>query len=302
MTANTTFETIIIGGSYAGLSAAMALGRSLRNILIIDSGNPCNSQTPHSHNFLTQDGKTPHEIAELARKQVEQYDTVQFYNGFAETGTKTEDSFYITTRAGDTFNTKKVIFATGIKDQMPAIEGFAECWGISIIHCPYCHGYEYRHRKTGILANGDVAFHYAQLVSNLTKNLTVFTNGTSALSAEQTEKLKNHNIPIVETEVARVEHEKGHLQNLVLQDGSKVPLDALYAHVWFEQHSEIPASLGCEFTEQGFIKVDAGQHTTVPGVLACGDNSSMMRSVANAVASGNLAGAMVNRELTQESF
>src|SRR5690606_28226163 len=143
---------IIIGGSYARLSAAMALGRSLRNVLIIDSGLPCNRQTPHSHNFITQDGEKPNVIAEKAKAQVLNYDTIKFYNGTAVSGSKIENGFVITTQTEEKFTAKKLIFATGIKDIMPDIKEFQACWGISVIHCPYCHGYEFRNQKTAILA------------------------------------------------------------------------------------------------------------------------------------------------------
>jgi thioredoxin reductase len=166
------FDTIIIGGSYAGLSAAMALGRSLKNVLIIDSGKPCNSQTPHSHNLITHDGKTPQEISAEAKQQVLKYDTVTFHEGLAINGKKTDDGFEIGTQAGDVFTAKKLIFATGVKDLMPAIKGFQECWGISVVHCPYCHGYEFRDRKTAIMANGERGFHLASLVNNLTNSIT----------------------------------------------------------------------------------------------------------------------------------
>lgn len=131
-----SFDVIIIGGSYAGLSAAMALGRSLRTVLVIDSGLPCNKQTPHSHNFITQDGETPSAIAEKAKAQVLHYHTALFHNGLAISGTKTSSGFEITTQQGDIFQAKKLIFASGIKDIMPDIKGFADCWGISVIHCP----------------------------------------------------------------------------------------------------------------------------------------------------------------------
>jgi thioredoxin reductase len=176
---NNNFEIIIIGGSYSGLSAAMSLGRALRNVLIIDSERPRNKQTPYSHNFLTQDGKTPMQIATLAKEQVSQYKTVKFYSGLAVRGAKTEKGFEIRTQAGDLFYSKKLILATGLKDIIPDIKGFAECWGISVIHCPYCHGYEVKNEKTGILGNGDYGFEFSRLVNNWTKDLTLYTNGKS---------------------------------------------------------------------------------------------------------------------------
>jgi thioredoxin reductase len=217
MTNQKQFDVIIVGGSYSGLAAAMALGRALKNVLIIDSGKPCNRQTPHSHNFITHDGKTPKEIATLAKHQVEAYSTVKFFNGLATRGAKTESGFDIETASGETFSARKLIFATGIKDIMSDIEGYAECWGISVLHCPYCHGYEVRNERTGILGNGEYGFEFSGMISNWTKDLTLFTNGKSTLTAEQTATLEHHHIPIVEKEIEKLEHANGHLQKIIFK-------------------------------------------------------------------------------------
>jgi len=296
------FDVIIVGGSYSGLAAGMALGRALRQVLIIDNGKPCNRQTPHSHNFITQDGKTPKEIATLARQQVEMYKTVTISNSLATNGVKTENAFEIQTAIGETFGSKKLIFATGIKDIMPGIEGYAECWGISVLHCPYCHGYEVRNERTGILGNGKYGFEFSMLISNWTKDLTLFTNGNSTLTDEQTVKLKSHNIKISETEIKKLEHSNGNLQNVIFSDGTKSSVKAIYANSPFEQHCTIPETLGCELTEQGYIKIDPMQKTTVHGIYASGDNTTRMRTVANAVAMGTTAGIMVNKEIIEEEF
>lgn len=302
MTDNKKFDVIVIGGSYAGLSAAMALGRALRNVLIIDSGLPCNRQTPHSHNFITQDGAKPSEIAENAKTQVLKYNTVKFINDLAVSGNETESGFTITTKTGDTFETKKLVFATGVKDIMPDIKGFSECWGISVIHCPYCHGYEVKQEKTGILANGNFALHYAQLICNWSKDLTIFTNGRSTLTPEQNDKISKHNIPIIEKEIAEIKHENGNVYQIVFKDNSTFSVKAIYSRPNFEQHCKIPEILGCELTDQGLLKVDLFQKTTINNIFACGDNASPLRSVANAVATGNLVGAMANNILTEEEF
>ncbi len=295
-------DVIIIGGSYAGLSAAMTLGRSLRNVLIIDNGQPCNRQTPHSHNFITQDGERPSDIAAKARMQVLDYKSVKLLDSLAIQGKKTAEGFKITTQEGKEYNSKKLIFATGIKDQMPLIPGFAECWGISVIHCPYCHGYEFRGKKTGIIANGNVAMHFIPLVHNLSKDLKILTNGEAQFSSEETNKLTEHNIDIIDIEISRIEHEKGKIKSVIFSDGRKEPFDALYASIPFAQHSEIPASMGCQFTDHGHISVNIFQQTNISGVYACGDNTSPMRSVANAIYSGNMAGAALNKELADEQF
>lgn len=296
------FDVIIIGGSYAGLAAAMALGRALRQVLVIDSGDPANKQTPYSHNFLTNDGKTPKEIARLAKQQVQKYSSVSFLEGFASAGLKTNSGFEIITQGGEVFTSKKLVFATGIKDIMLPIPGFPECWGISVLHCPYCHGYEVRHQKTGIIANGDTGFEMATLISNWTKDLTLYTNGKSFLSVGQKARLDEHLIQVAEAEIDRLEAKNGYIQKIHFGNGTSTVAKAIYTRPPFVQHSSIPRELNCALTEDGYIKTDPAQRTTVPGVYACGDNTTKMRTVANAVAMGTTTGLMVNKELIDEAF
>lgn len=297
-----SFDVIIIGGSYAGLSASLALGRSLRQVLVIDSGKPCNQQTPHSHNFLTQDGRTPKEISRLAKQQVEKYDTVKFHSGFAKTGKKTSKGFEITTQSGKTFIGTKVLFATGVKDIMPDIKGFSSCWGISILHCPYCHGYEVKNEKTGILGNGDYGYEFSKMIAHWTGDLTLFTNGKSTLTQEQRAQLDQHKARIIEKEILEFNHDEGMVQSIIFKDGTKESIRAIYAKAPFVQHCDIPEKLGCELTEHGYIEVDMFQRTTIPGVYACGDNTTLFRSVSNAVAAGSMSGAVMNKDLIDESF
>lgn len=296
------YEVIIVGGSYAGLSAAMALGRSLRQVLVVDDGRPCNSPTPHSHNFLTRDGSTPAELSRLAREQVLGYDSVRLLGARAVRAAGKDRRFEVEIDDGEVFFAGKLIFATGVRDLLPDIPGFAQCWGISVIHCPYCHGYEVRGRRTGILGNGEYGYEFARLISNWTQDLTLYTDGPSVLRPDQATQLGKHGISIVETPVSRLEHCDGYLEQIVLADGGAVPVSALYARVPFEQHCALPVQLGCGLTEHGYLVVDGFQQTTVAGVFACGDNTSPMRAVSVAVAAGTMAGAAVNRELVQASF
>ena len=297
-----SFDVIIVGGSYSGLAAAMAVGRALMKVLIIDDGKPCNRQTPYSHNFITQDGVPSAEISSIAKRQVEKYDTVQFFAGSAAHGSRTDNGFQIEVATGEKFKARKLIFASGIKDIMPAIPGFNECWGISVLHCPYCHGYEVRNQKTGILANGEDAMELAAMIRNWTNDLTLYTNGRSALSGEQAGILEKHGIKTVENEIDRLEHQDGQLQHVVFSNGSKSPLIALYSRNRFEQQCQIPLSLDCEMTEDGYIRVDQFQETTIQGVYACGDNVTRMRTVANAVAMGTTAGMTATKKLIVENF
>ncbi|MET4107549.1 NAD(P)/FAD-dependent oxidoreductase [Hymenobacter sp. UYP22] len=297
MEPNSSVEVVIIGGSYAGLAAAMSLGRALRTVLVLDSGQPCNRQTPYSHNFLTQDGETPAAIRAKALAQVLQYPTVQVVQEQAMQAEKTPAGFLVTTASGQLIAAQKLIFATGIQDLMPALPGFAECWGISVLHCPYCHGYEVHGQPLGVLGNGDAGFMQARLIRNWTPQLTLFTNGPATLSPQQTLQLREAGIRTEETPLQALYHERGHLQQVVLQGGRQVPLAALFAHVPFRQHCELPVLLGCTLTESGHLQVDDWQKTSVPGVYAAGDATTPMRTVAVAVAAGTKAGAFVNHEL-----
>lgn len=296
-----TFDAIIIGGSNAGLSAGLTLGRAMRQVLIIDSGNPCNKQTPHSHNFLTQDGRKPAEMLEIARAQVLSYPTVRYASGTVTAAGGSNQQFEVTTAAGQRFRARKLLFATGVRDIMPEIAGFATCWGVSVIHCPYCHGYEFKGRPTGILMNGEAAVEFSRFIHNWTDQLTLFTDGKATFPDEARQKITRRNIRIVEKEIKSLEHENGYLNGIRFADGSRRPLAALYARPAYEQHSKLPGQLGCALTEGGHIGVDAAQMTSVAGIYAAGDNATPMRSVAGAVAAGMLAGAMMNNALIAES-
>ncbi len=296
------YDVIIIGGSYSGLSAALALGRALRNVMIIDDGKPANQQTPFSHNFLTQDGKTPSEITAIAKSQIQKYKNVSFLNSTVNAAKINGDGFEIGTSSGENLHARKLVFATGLFDIMPDIEGFKDCWGISVLHCPYCHGYEVRNIRTGILGNGDSAFELSKLISHWTKDLSLFTNGPSKLSAEQVRMLSKRNISIIEDEITKVEHEKGMIEEIHFSNRPPFPLKALYTKAQFRQHCSIPENLGCELTEEGYLKINSQNKTTIDGIYACGDNTSRMRTVANAVSMGTTTGMLLNKELIEEEF
>nr|WP_294947094.1 NAD(P)/FAD-dependent oxidoreductase [uncultured Mucilaginibacter sp.] len=296
------FDVIIIGGSYAGLSAAMALGRALRDVLVIDAGKPCNRQTPHAHNLITHDGETPANISAKAREQVTQYPNVKFYNGEAIDAHKEGELFVIETSNGDIHAARKLLFATGIVDIMPDIPGVEACWGISVLHCPYCHGYEVRNQATAIFASGEVGFEFARIINNWTKELTLLSNGPSQLSGEQIATLARRNISVNETPIAEIIHKDGYISNVAFKNGGSVAVSAMYAKFPFGQTCPLPQKLGCALTEHGFIKIDEMQATTIGGVFAAGDNTTMFRSLAISIAAGNRAGAMINHQMINEDF
>ena len=296
------YDAAIIGGSFAGLSAALVLGRSMRHVVVIDAGKPCNRQTPASHNFLTHDGRPPHEIGAEARRNVQHYPTVDLIDGTVITAEQTAGGFTLTTQEGDRLTARKLLLATGVADQMPPRPGFAECWGRSVLHCPFCHGYEVRNEPIGLLANGDMAHELAVLIEQWSPNLTLFTNGPSTLTADQMADVRQLGIPVVEDEVQAICHEEGFMQAVQLADNRTIALSAIFSRVPFTHHTDLAEQLDCAYSETGHIAVDGMGQTNVAGVFAAGDCTTVMRQVAMAVAAGSKAGVAVNRMLRQEEL
>jgi thioredoxin reductase len=296
------YDVIIIGGSYAGLSAAMSLGRSLRRVLVIDSGTPCNRFSPYAHNFIANDGINPEELRQKAREQVLTYPTVSFMNGLATDLIPKGDIFDVITNDGKAYTSRKVIFATGVTDTIPNIPGFAECWGVSILHCPYCHGYEAQGKKTGVLGNADMGFELAKVISHWAGKLTLYTNGTSTLAPEEVLLLNSHDIIVVENEIESIEQKDGQIQQINFKDMPPEMPEVLYTQLPFIQQCPIPEKLNLTMTEKSFIFISKHMETSIPGIFAAGDCVSLFRSVANAVAMGNKVGALVNKCFIDEDF
>lgn len=302
MLSESRFDVLIVGGSYTGLAAALTLGRSRRRVLVLDAGQPCNRQTPQAHNFLTRDGEPPNQLRALAREQLGAYPTVQFQAGTVTQATAQAGEFRVETAEGSRYAARKLLLATGLHDELPELPGFAACWGISVLHCPYCHGYEVRDEPLAVLGNGDAGFEFARLIHHWSPNLRLLTNGPATLSAEQRARLTAHGIALIESPLAQVEHDAGRLHHLGLLDGTRLPLTALFARLPFRQASDLGARLGCELTDTGLLRTDEFGRTAVPGLYAAGDNSTLMRQVAAAAANGSKAGAFINHELIAEDF
>ncbi len=296
------YEVVIIGGSYAGLAAALSLSRAMRKVLVIDSQSPCNQSTPFSHNFLTHDGSKPSAIIAKAKSQINLYSSTEMVNDETIAISKTHAGFLVDTYQGRQVLTKKILFCTGLEDFMPKIPSFKECWGNSILHCPYCHGYEFKNEPTGILGNGDVAFEMAKLISNWTKQLTIFTNEAANFKEEQLYWFKQMEITLVQKEIQKFSEVQGQIGKVILQNQEEHLINALYARPVFQQKSILPEQLGCQLNQAGLIEINEWQQTTINHIYAAGDNSNPLRSIAMANASGSVAGAFINKDLVEEEF
>lgn len=299
---NDLLDVVIIGGSYAGLAAAMSLGRAMRHVLIIDSGTPCNRYTPRSHNFLTRDGEVPERLIALAKAQVLAYPTITFSVGRVVAAEKSQNFFCVTTEAGLVYRAKKILFSTGLRDSFPDIEGFTDCWGISVLHCPYCHGYEVRGQKVGLLEHGSMTYEFIKLVSQWAPDLVVFTEGKPVLSDEQRAVLSTKKIKIIDRKIYRIQHHEGKMNQVVIRDGDPIDLSILYAKPPFQQQCDLAIKLGCKLNDEGLFETNVLQQTCVPGVYVAGDNSSHGRALSVVIAAGAVAGMYLNKEITDDEW
>lgn len=297
------YEVLIVGGGPAGLSAAMTLGRIGRKALVCDDDRPRNAPSIHVNNLPALDGIHPVEWRSLVRKNLEKYPTISFFQGAASSVKKMNHAFDVKLATGTIVTVKKIILAYGIQDRLPEIEGFKELWGKSVFHCAFCHGYEIRNERLGIIANGDVAAHLTPLIYNLSQDLILFTNGRADLSSEMRELLKKRNILLVEEKIKKLNRFETQLKSISFESSPDIERDALFLAPVFplSLKSSIGTELGCEKNEMGLYKIGDKGHTSIAGVFAAGE-CTQMSSVSISSALGVLAGTGVVFELANEDF
>ncbi|MGF6174537.1 NAD(P)/FAD-dependent oxidoreductase [Ensifer sp. 4252] len=291
-----THDVIILGGSYAGLSAGLQLARARRKVLVIDTGLRRNRFAATSHGFLTQDGSTPAEIAAEARSQLMEYRTVEWLQTEATRAERVQDGFKVALRQGPDVTGKRLILATGVADVLPELTGLAERWGRSVFHCPYCHGYELDEGRIGVLATSPLSMHQALMLPDWGPT-TFFINGTFEPDAEQLQQLARRNVTVEHGLIDRLEGER---VDVVMKDGRVLPMDGIFTATGTVVSAPFAEQLGCALDDGPlgrYIRTDAMKATTVPGVFACGDAARPTGSVALAVGDGAMAGAATHRSL-----
>lgn len=291
-------DAVIIGGSFAGLAAATYIARGRRTVAIVDTGLPRNRFAAHSHGFLAHDGDSPADILATARAQVAAYPKVQFIDGSASSATKTGDGFAVTLASGEVVEGRKLVLAYGISDILPEIPGLKERWGNSVIHCPYCHGYEFSDRQLGVLNMQPRSSHQAQLIAEWGPT-TFFLNGEAIDDATRA-TLKKRGVTIEPSPVKALHGEGRDLSGVELVDGRIVGIEALYIGAPTRHNSNIATDLGCDMEESPagpVVKVDGMKMTTVPGIYAAGDITRAMHNVTFAAGDGVMAGVAVHASL-----
>jgi len=288
-------DVIIIGGSYAGMSAGLQLARARRRVLVVDAGQRRNRYAARSHGFLTQDGKPPAQIAAEGRAQLMRYETVQWLDDRVDQARPVAGGFEVTLRQGGVRTGQRLILAAGVEDELPALPGLEPRWGTHVFHCPYCHGYELQQGSVGVLAVSAMSLHQALMLPDWGAT-TLFLNGAFTPDAEQQAQLQARGVRVEPGRVARLD---GAAIDVVMEDGRVFALAGLFVATRVRV-GWLAAQLGCELEEGPmgpYVKADATRATTAPGVFACGDLARPAGSVALAVGDGAMAGAAAHRSL-----
>jgi thioredoxin reductase len=293
------YDVIVVGGSFAGLSAAMQLARARRRVLLIDAGRPRNRFASHAHGFFGQDGVPPTQVVAIATAQLLKYPTVTLIKGEAHRAYREAGDFHVDLADGSGATADRLILATGIRDKVPPLPGLEARWGISVLHCPYCHGYEVGDRRLGVLATHPLSIHQALLIPDWGPT-TWFTQGIVEPGAEEAALLQARGVVIERTPVAEVMGAAPAIDGLRLVDGRVIPIDALFVGARTELVSDLAEQLGCAVDEGPVgpvIRVTDFKETSVPGVFAAGDASTAMTNATFASASGVAAGVGAHRSL-----
>lgn len=294
-------DVIVIGGSFAGQSAAMQLARARMNVLLIDAGAPRNRFAEASHGFLGQDGRAPSAIMREAASQLLRYPTAQVLQGEAQDVSLDADRFIVQLADGAEYQAKRLVLATGVSDTLPNIPGMAERWGETVLHCPYCHGYEVRDHRLGIIATNPMSAHQAALIPDWGL-ATYFTQGIYEPDPEQAILLAMRGVVIERVPVISLIGDAPGLDAVELADGRSIEVAAVFTAPKTRPTSPIAEHLGC-LLEEGptgpFVKVDAWGATSVSGVYAAGDATSPMHNATVASASGVLAGIAAHQSLVR---
>lgn len=288
-------DVIVVGGSYAGMAAALQIARARRKVLVIDAGQRRNRFAAHAQGFLGFDGVPPGDIAATARAQLLRYETVTWVKGEAVAAAGGPDAFEVTLADGTRHQGRRLVLATGVRDRLPDIPGLADRWGRSVFHCPYCHGYEIGAGRIGVIAAGPEHLHHMRMLTDW-GTVTVFVNGAVPEGAAELEALGPAGIAVEHGPVRGIEG----TADVLLADGRTLSFDGLFVAPTVDPETPLTRDLGLALTEGPMgpsIAVDEMQQTSAPGVFACGDVATPMHSVSIAVGKGAFAGIAAHRSL-----
>ena len=300
---NDSYDVVVIGGGAAGLAGAVALLRSRRSVLLVDAGDPRNASAGHVHNFLTQDGTAPDVLYAAGRREVQAYGG-QILHSYVATLERDGELFRIQVQDREV-TARRVLVATGARDELPDIAGLAGRWGIDVLHCPYCHGWEVRDQHVGVLASGPLAVHQALMFRQLSARVTLLQHAGPPPTPEQHEQLAALGMPVVTGIVTQVDSAADGLSGVRLADGSRVELDALVVAPVCRARAELLAPFGVRPSEVRLdghllgtqVESDPTGSTTEPGIWVAGNVTNIQAQVISSAAAGLAAAAAMNNDL-----
>jgi thioredoxin reductase len=297
-----SYDCVIVGAGPAGLSAALMLGRCCRKVLVCDVGNTRNARSSGLHSYLTRDGIRPAEFLELARQEAGRYPTIELREVEVLDAARSPDGFRIVCADGRQLASRKLLLATGVVDELPALEGLEALYGTSVHHCPYCDGWEWRGQPIGIYGSAEDGKALALGLTVWSDDLVLCTSGPSGLTGEDLEQLAREGIEVREERVARLEGRDGLLERVVFETGESLPRRALFICSGQHQRSALARKLGCRFTPKGAVDTGTCEATDVPGLYVAGDASKEAQFVIVAAAEGAEAGMAINKALLKEDL
>ncbi len=302
----TQWDCIVVGGGAAGLSAALVLGRARQRTLVIDAGRQSNGVAHGIGGLLGNDGRPPAEFYATGRAELGAYPTVELRSGEVVAGERHDEGFLLELADGTREMTRRVLLASGMDYRYAAVPGIAQRWGRSVFHCPFCHGWEARDQPLAVLDPGPRGTERALLLRVWSDDVTLLTNGAAGLDPEDVERLRAAGVDVDERQVVDLRGPGATLTAVVFADGEELPLGGLLVAVTMHQRSGLAEQLGAAASAPGPVAVDAVEvdpmfQTSVPGLFAAGDLGSQMPSVANAVAAGASAAAMIVHDMVAEA-
>jgi thioredoxin reductase len=295
-------DVVIVGGGPAGLSAALVLGRCRRRVLVCDAGHPRNEASLHLHGYLTRDGINPHDFLKRAREELRQYPTVETRDALVRDARCEGSLFRTILDGGEEIQSRKLLLATGVVDNVPRIPGLKEMYGRTVFHCPYCDGFEFSDQPIAIYGRGEKGHGLSLELTGWSRDLVLLTDGPCELDDGQREQLERNGIRVVEERVMRLEGRAGALERIVLDGVAAVPARALFFTTGQTQRSHLTESLGCEFNEKGTVSTGRHETTHLRGLYVAGDASRAVQWVVIAAAEGAEAAFSINQSLIKEDL
>ena len=304
---SSSYDVVVVGGGGAGLSAALTLSRARRSVLVVDDGTPRNAPAGHVHNYLGREGTPPAELLAIGRAEVTAYGAAVVEANVADVRPR-DGGFDVSLRDGTSVHARRVLVTAGLVDELPDVAGVAQRWGRDVLHCPYCHGWEVRDQRIGVLATGPLSVHQALLFRQWSADVTLLLHEGPAPGLDEAEQLAARGIPLVAGVVERLEVEDDRLVGVRLASGERVPFDAVVVAPMMRARSDVLAALRLEPVEMRlgehvlatYIESEPTGATSVPGLYVAGNVADPKVQVLGAAAAGLSSGAAINVDLVHE--